>query len=609
MFFFDDYDKPSDVLSDKGITKLYHFTDISNVESILSDSGLSSWWACEQKGLSIPKPGGSAESRNLDSQRDLEDYVRLAFTRYHPMMFTAKVDHRIPHPVILEIAKDAVDIDGTLFSDRNAATMRKGHKAKIDGGVKGAKRIHYDLFIHDYEKKYFQIIESKEDNKCFYQAEVLIRTHLPLNYILRISEIDGTLCSSLNKKLAEAQREEKEREERLKARLADLRNIIDGESTFGIVTDDGVATETEAVMGEQAVILSWDISPDANFTIDGIGDQQFLRHRDTCTIYPTGDSTYTLTIFPPNGAVHITRQARVTVITPAERDRRLHEAERQRMIDDTTFRIDSGGENRSDNSTDIHLGQATPVTLGWKTWGAERIEISNEGETTIVDAASGTMTVEPDKSATYTLTVTPTNGTAPFRKSVKVEAYPDAEVLEFRSIYQYVVAGTKSTILWKTKNAEETEVTPPSGYKMWNSEGVMHEPINGDSEFTIKVTDHWGEHFKSLTVRAIPAPIIHRVNIPEVTIRASLNVTIRRPRIRAANKLPKTQARFPRIKEEASRIHNIHLDDLPEVPTKSLWEDLADVLRRHIISPRRFFDKAREASVKENTENQEPTKD
>ncbi len=187
MFFFDNYDKPSDVLSANGITKLYHFTDISNVDSILSNGGLKSWWTAEQTGVTIAKPGGSEQSREYDSEGGHEDYVRLAFTRFHPMMYAARDSFRIQHPVILEIAKDAVDREGTLFSDRNATTKRKGHKAKIAPGVSGAKRIHYNLFIHDYDKKYFQIKESREDNTSFYQAEVMIPSALPLDYILRIS--------------------------------------------------------------------------------------------------------------------------------------------------------------------------------------------------------------------------------------------------------------------------------------------------------------------------------------------------------------------------------------------------------------------------------------
>ena len=48
------------VLKDNRITKLYHFTDFDNLESIIQNGGLYSWADCDEKGIKIAKPGGSA---------------------------------------------------------------------------------------------------------------------------------------------------------------------------------------------------------------------------------------------------------------------------------------------------------------------------------------------------------------------------------------------------------------------------------------------------------------------------------------------------------------------------------------------------------------------
>ena len=56
------------VLENNGITKLYHFTDRDNLESIIKNGGLYSWADCEEKGIVIQKPGGSPQSRRLDSR-------------------------------------------------------------------------------------------------------------------------------------------------------------------------------------------------------------------------------------------------------------------------------------------------------------------------------------------------------------------------------------------------------------------------------------------------------------------------------------------------------------------------------------------------------------
>ena len=41
------------VLDEHRITKLYHFTDRDNLESIIKNGGLYSWGDCEDKGIKI----------------------------------------------------------------------------------------------------------------------------------------------------------------------------------------------------------------------------------------------------------------------------------------------------------------------------------------------------------------------------------------------------------------------------------------------------------------------------------------------------------------------------------------------------------------------------
>ena len=73
------------ILDQQGIKKLYHFTDRDNLESIIKNGGLYSWMDCEHKGIKIAKPGGGSTSRQLDSGRNLENYVRVSFTTTFPI--------------------------------------------------------------------------------------------------------------------------------------------------------------------------------------------------------------------------------------------------------------------------------------------------------------------------------------------------------------------------------------------------------------------------------------------------------------------------------------------------------------------------------------------
>ena len=60
------------ILEQHHITTLYHFTDRDNLENIIKNGGLFSWKDCEERGITIPKPGGGgpgSTSWSLD-QRD-----------------------------------------------------------------------------------------------------------------------------------------------------------------------------------------------------------------------------------------------------------------------------------------------------------------------------------------------------------------------------------------------------------------------------------------------------------------------------------------------------------------------------------------------------------
>ena len=108
------------VLEQNRITKLYHFTDFDNLESIIANGGLYSWADCDEKGIKIAKPGGSSQSRSLDQRDRLEHYVRLSFAKDHPMQYVAMNDGRISNPVVLEIDLETALWADSLYADRNA---------------------------------------------------------------------------------------------------------------------------------------------------------------------------------------------------------------------------------------------------------------------------------------------------------------------------------------------------------------------------------------------------------------------------------------------------------------------------------------------------------
>ena len=165
------------VLEQNRITKLYHFTDFDNLESIIKHGGLYSWADCEEKGIKIAKPGGSSQSRSLDQRDRLEHYVRLSFAYDHPMKFVAMDDGRISNPVVLEIDLETALWEDSLFADRNATKTG----ACVGGTLDDLKAVRFGLF-----NRMMRYFDMTEEAKTHYQAEVLVKNFIPLKYITNI---------------------------------------------------------------------------------------------------------------------------------------------------------------------------------------------------------------------------------------------------------------------------------------------------------------------------------------------------------------------------------------------------------------------------------------
>lgn len=166
-----------DIVNQNNIKCLYHFTDRENLASIISNGGLYSWADCEAKGIDIPKPGGSAASRQLDARDNLQNYVRVSFVTQHPMMYVAMNEGRISNPVILKIDPKVIWLEGTKYSDRNATK----NGAQVGGELSDFQRIHFNAVKAN---KHFDL---DEDEQQFFQAEVLVNNFIPLEFITNIN--------------------------------------------------------------------------------------------------------------------------------------------------------------------------------------------------------------------------------------------------------------------------------------------------------------------------------------------------------------------------------------------------------------------------------------
>lgn len=155
------------LLRKEDINTLYHFTDGANLDSITAHGGLFSWYQCRRRGIVIPRPGGNSRSRYLDKKWNNTDYVRLCWTRKHPMLLAAcrKPNPRIITPHIIEFDLGVLSIPGTLYCDTNAASGRKPYDFLIAYDIPRLRRpaIQAEVLIPKYiPSSYFSAIYPYE---------------------------------------------------------------------------------------------------------------------------------------------------------------------------------------------------------------------------------------------------------------------------------------------------------------------------------------------------------------------------------------------------------------------------------------------------------------
>lgn len=178
-FFIEEEKNPWGIITEKDVIKsfifqnkieaVYHFTAKNNLNSIEKEGAILSRKLCEERGIEY-EGGGDALSKQLDEDKNLEDYVHCSFCRDYPMR--RRLDREGVKTVVLRIDPIILLEDGVLFSNLNAAA----NNAEIDEGRRGLWRIDYIT------------TQNKSINYKLYQAEILIPHCIPTSFIMDYQE-------------------------------------------------------------------------------------------------------------------------------------------------------------------------------------------------------------------------------------------------------------------------------------------------------------------------------------------------------------------------------------------------------------------------------------
>ncbi len=150
------------------------------------------------------------------------------------------------------------------------------------------------------------------------------------------------------------------------------------------------------------------------------------------------------------------------------------------------------------NPTNIGSGQSS--TLLWQIDNADTAEIAGIGS---VNAKSGSTSVTPAQTTTYTLTAHNRSGSVSATATVTVAAQPQAVIVTFQANPASISSGQSSTLTWVTQNADQVSISSLGSVALNGSTSVSPAQT---TTYTLTASNKLGQTTASVTVTVSAAP-------------------------------------------------------------------------------------------------------
>jgi len=162
-----------------GIKSIWHFTDLSNLESI-KKYGVLSLRNLINSRINVACYGANELSHNLDIAKGLDQFVHLSFIKEHPMQWVKTRNGEIPNPVWLEIDATVLFKKKSIFSDQ----VTNKTEAKIYGDINDlVKHIDLDVLWSRTDWSDPKIQQRRKDAKY---GEIMIQDKIEIRDILGV---------------------------------------------------------------------------------------------------------------------------------------------------------------------------------------------------------------------------------------------------------------------------------------------------------------------------------------------------------------------------------------------------------------------------------------
>lgn len=106
------------------VSELHYITSLKNLGSIASRGVLSHTLAAdlEHESVALESVQDIREGKTVPGQGKLHEYANLYFDARNPMMYTLRVGDQRSDLIVVRIAHEAMDIEGAVLTDGNAAS-------------------------------------------------------------------------------------------------------------------------------------------------------------------------------------------------------------------------------------------------------------------------------------------------------------------------------------------------------------------------------------------------------------------------------------------------------------------------------------------------------
>ena len=160
-----------------GIKHIWHFTDKSNLESIIDNGGILSLRRITENNIAVSVYGGNQWSHDADRYKGLDNYVHLSFVDDHPMLYVAKKEGRIQEPIWLQIDISVLMTPGTMYS---IDVSNKSGVELLDNNA-AVQQIDFDVLFTYMD---WRNPEIQQRRKNAVKSEILIPGIVPLDKIM-----------------------------------------------------------------------------------------------------------------------------------------------------------------------------------------------------------------------------------------------------------------------------------------------------------------------------------------------------------------------------------------------------------------------------------------